>query len=172
MLIRSKINRGFICHNEPIKTQFIKAIISSPKWSKYYCFNGIEGIRSESVTQRRSGSPTPWIQWEFLTPFQELPFCLRDLGRGGPSSPVLGPGVWVVVVPTRRDALWSAAVCGEANMVNSFQPGLKDFLLSSDLYVKFLEEGGPHKGPQAIGWHKSLVILLEKHHTMCQKILW
>lgn len=30
MLIRSKINRGLICHNEPIKTQFIKAIISAP----------------------------------------------------------------------------------------------------------------------------------------------
>lgn len=36
-------------------------------------------------------------------------------------------------------------------MVNSFPPGLKDFLLSSDLYVKFLEEGRPHKDPQVTG---------------------
>lgn len=78
----------------------------------------------------------------------------------------------MAVVATRQGALWSAAVCAEANVVNGFLPGLKDFLLSSDLYVKFLEEGRPHRDPQAIGQHKSLMILLEKHHTMCQKILW
>lgn len=74
----------------------------------------------------------------------------RSQKKGG-KFPISGPGVWVAVVPTRQDALWSVAVCAEANMVNSFLPGLRDFLLSSDLYVKFLEEDRPHRDPQAIG---------------------
>lgn len=60
----------------------------------------------------------------------------------------------------------------EANVVYSFPLALQDFLAFSDLYVKFLEEGRPQKDPQAIGRHKNLVTLLEKHHTMRQKIVW
>lgn len=44
-VIRRKINRGLICHNEPIKTQFIRAIISAP--------NGLNIIVSVALREFR-----------------------------------------------------------------------------------------------------------------------
>lgn len=121
MLIRRKINRGLICHNEPIKNQFIRVIISAPNGLNIIVSVVFKEFRLKVLRREHQGI----LLHEFSKSFSPLSRGslsaseIFETGRGGAggvvreggaSSPISGPSVQVAVVATRQDALWSTAV--------------------------------------------------------------
>lgn len=70
MLIRRKINRGLICHNEPIKKQFIRAIISAPNGLNIIVPMALREFRLEVLHQ---GEHQGVLLQEFRKSFEPLP---------------------------------------------------------------------------------------------------